>query len=214
MIRPSWSSMYTVRPSVQARSAAGHIGRSAPGGPHAEVVALGRALKRHGARAVSRASLAVTLEPCCFTGRTGACTDAILAAGVRRVYVGCRDPHPRVAGRGLRILREAGVEVVTGILESECRDQHRGFLSLCERGRPFVTGALDGGVRWYLLVAALLVLAVSGAGLATNWVAAAYVFLGAFMGIWAPASPYMRATAAIRVSNRSSGLDFIVLFSL
>jgi len=48
------------------------------------------------------------------------------------------------------------------------------------RGRPFVTGALDGGVRWYLLVAALLVLAVSGAGLATNWVAAAYVFLGAF----------------------------------
>jgi protoheme IX farnesyltransferase len=48
------------------------------------------------------------------------------------------------------------------------------------RGRPFVTGALDGGVRWYLLVAALLVLAVTGAGLATNWVAAAYVFLGAF----------------------------------
>jgi protoheme IX farnesyltransferase len=48
------------------------------------------------------------------------------------------------------------------------------------RARPFVTGALDGGVRWYLLVAALLLLAVSGAGLATNWVAAAYVFLGAF----------------------------------
>jgi heme o synthase len=48
------------------------------------------------------------------------------------------------------------------------------------RGRPFVTGALDGGVRWYLLVAALLLLAVTGAGLATNWVAAAYVFLGAF----------------------------------
>ena len=121
-----------------------------PGGPHAEVVALRAALRRHGARAVAGSSLAVTLEPCCFTGRTGPCTEAIVAAGVRRVWVGCRDPHPRVSGRGLRALRAAGIEVVTGVLEAECREHHRGFLSVCERGRPFVSvklaSTLDGRI--------------------------------------------------------------------
>jgi diaminohydroxyphosphoribosylaminopyrimidine deaminase/5-amino-6-(5-phosphoribosylamino)uracil reductase len=96
------------------------------------------------------ASLAVTLEPCCFTGRTGPCTKAIIAAGVRRVLVGCRDPHPRVSGRGLRALRAAGIEVVTGVLEAECREHHRGFLSVCELGRPFVSvkiaSTLDGRI--------------------------------------------------------------------
>jgi diaminohydroxyphosphoribosylaminopyrimidine deaminase/5-amino-6-(5-phosphoribosylamino)uracil reductase len=121
-----------------------------PGGPHAEVVALQSALRKHGARALRGATLAVTLEPCCFQGRTGPCTDAIVEAGIGRILVGCRDPHPRVNGRGLRKLRAAGVEVVVGVLEAECREHHRGFFSVCERGRPFVSlklaSSLDGRI--------------------------------------------------------------------
>lgn len=110
-----------------------------PGGPHAEVVALQNAIRRHGERALRGASLAVTLEPCCFTGRTGPCTEAILAAGIRKVVIGCRDPHERVRGRGIQKLRRAGVEVEVGVREDACREHHRGFFSLCEKGRPFVT---------------------------------------------------------------------------
>lgn len=121
-----------------------------PGGPHAEAVALDRALRRHGARAVRGASLAVTLEPCCHQGRTGPCTDRVLAAGIARVYAGHRDPHPEVAGRGLAMLARAGVHVECGVLEPECRAQHRGFLSLVERGRPFLSlklaSSLDGRI--------------------------------------------------------------------
>lgn len=121
-----------------------------PGGPHAEVVALDRALARHGARAVRGASLAVTLEPCAHRGRTGPCTERVLAAGISRVFAGHVDPHPEVAGRGVAKLRRVGVRVQTGVLEDACREQHRGFLCLVERGRPFVTlklaATLDGRI--------------------------------------------------------------------
>jgi diaminohydroxyphosphoribosylaminopyrimidine deaminase/5-amino-6-(5-phosphoribosylamino)uracil reductase len=121
-----------------------------PGGPHAEVVALERARRRHGAAALRGAALAVTLEPCCFTGTTPPCTDAVLAAGIGRVWLGHVDPDPRVAGRGLRILRRAGLEVEVGVLEAACRAQHRGFVSRVERGRPFVAlklaATLDGRI--------------------------------------------------------------------
>jgi diaminohydroxyphosphoribosylaminopyrimidine deaminase/5-amino-6-(5-phosphoribosylamino)uracil reductase len=120
------------------------------GGPHAEVVALEAARRRHGARALRGASLAVTLEPCSHSGRTGPCTRAVLDAGVGRVFVGHRDPSPHAAGRGLRRLRAAGLEVRTGVLEAACRQQHRGFLSVVERGRPFVglklAASLDGRI--------------------------------------------------------------------
>jgi len=120
------------------------------GGPHAEVVALDAALRRHGARALRGASLAVTLEPCAHTGRTPPCVDRLLEAGLARVWVGHRDPSPEVGGRGLRRLRRAGVEVRTGVLEARCREQHRGFLSVVERGRPFFTlklaSTLDGRI--------------------------------------------------------------------
>jgi diaminohydroxyphosphoribosylaminopyrimidine deaminase/5-amino-6-(5-phosphoribosylamino)uracil reductase len=121
-----------------------------PGSDHAEVVALDAARRRHGARALRGASLAVTLEPCCHTGRTGPCTAAILEAGIGHVVVGHRDPHPEVAGGGIRKLRRAGLRVSTGVLEERCREQHRGFLSVVERGRPFVTlklaATLDGRI--------------------------------------------------------------------
>lgn len=120
------------------------------GGPHAEVVALRRALRAAGTRGVRGASLAVTLEPCCHRGRTGPCTEAVLAAGIARVAVGHLDPHDRVRGRGVRRLRRAGVEVQVGVLGDACREQHRGFVSVCERGRPWLVlklaSSLDGRI--------------------------------------------------------------------
>lgn len=120
------------------------------GGDHAEIVALAAAKRKHGARAVRGATIAVTLEPCHFQGRTGPCTAALAEAGVGRVVVGCRDPHPRVSGKGVRFLRRLGIEVVTGVLEPECRYQHRGFICVQERGRPHVTlklaTTLDGRI--------------------------------------------------------------------
>ncbi len=129
------------------------LGRGATrpyGGPHAEVVALVAACKKSAARAPRGATLAVTLEPCCFTGRTGPCTEAIIEAGIARVHVGCRDPHEKVAGRGIQKLRAAGIEVNVGVLEPRCREHHRGFFSLCEKKRPFVSlklaTTLDGRI--------------------------------------------------------------------
>jgi diaminohydroxyphosphoribosylaminopyrimidine deaminase/5-amino-6-(5-phosphoribosylamino)uracil reductase len=126
-------------------------GRTRPvGGPHAEIVALESARRRVGDRGLRGAAMAVTLEPCSHTGRTGPCTERLIAAGLRRVFVGHVDPHPEVAGRGVRRLRRAGVEVRVGVLEAACREQHRGFLSVVERGRPFVTlklaASLDGRI--------------------------------------------------------------------
>jgi diaminohydroxyphosphoribosylaminopyrimidine deaminase/5-amino-6-(5-phosphoribosylamino)uracil reductase len=120
------------------------------GGDHAEVVALARAARRHGASALRGATLAVTLEPCCHHGRTPPCTSAIRSAGLRRIWIGQRDPNPLVAGRGIRDLRRAGIEVRVGVREAECALQHRGFVSVQERGRPWVAlklaATLDGRI--------------------------------------------------------------------
>ena len=107
------------------------------GGPHAEIEALGAAIRR-GANPRG-ASLYVTLEPCCTHGRTPPCTDAILAAGVRRVIVAATDPNPRHAGRGFAILRQAGVIVETGVLEREASDLNEAFNHWIVHRTPFVT---------------------------------------------------------------------------
>jgi diaminohydroxyphosphoribosylaminopyrimidine deaminase/5-amino-6-(5-phosphoribosylamino)uracil reductase len=129
------------------------LGRGATrpvGGAHAEIVAIDRAVAKHGTRALRGASLAVTLEPCAHAGRTGPCAERVADAGFARVAVGHVDPHAEVSGRGLSRVRRSGARVELGVLESECREQHRGFVSVVERGRPFVAlklaSSLDGRI--------------------------------------------------------------------
>src|SRR5450432_747742 len=101
---------------------------------HAEVVALAEAGdKARGATAY------VTLEPCSHHGRTGPCADALVRAGVARVVVATVDPNPQVGGRGLQKLRDAGVEVVFGVLEGPARRLNDGFAHFIRTGRPLVT---------------------------------------------------------------------------
>jgi diaminohydroxyphosphoribosylaminopyrimidine deaminase/5-amino-6-(5-phosphoribosylamino)uracil reductase len=86
------------------------------GGPHAEKAALARLGRLPG----PGAKMYVTLEPCSTPGRTGACTDLILASGIREIRVGAIDPNPSHRGRGIDILRKAGIKVQTGVLAEEC----------------------------------------------------------------------------------------------
>jgi len=111
--------------------ARGHHERA--GGPHAEVVALRKAGER-----ARGADLYVTLEPCNHHGRTPPCTDAILAAGVRRVVVGSIDPNPLVHGRGIRRIRSAGVRIDTGVLQAECDGANEQWFKFITRKLPWV----------------------------------------------------------------------------
>lgn len=104
------------------------------GTPHAEVHALAMA-----GTAARGADAYVTLEPCCHTGLTPPCTDALIRAGVGRVIAGMADPNPRVNGGGLEALQRAGIETVSGVLEEECRAINRPFIKHVTTGRPFVT---------------------------------------------------------------------------
>ena len=101
---------------------------------HAEVIALAAA--REAARG---ATLYINLEPCCRTGRTGPCTQALIAAGVARVVAAMPDPNPAVAGRGFKKLRAAGIEVSTGLREAEARRLNEEFARWIVSRRPLVT---------------------------------------------------------------------------
>jgi len=128
-----------------------------PGARHAEIVALDEAASA-GADVLG-ATVHVTLEPCSHHGRTGPCTERLIAAGVASVNVAIEDPDPRVAGRGLDALRAAGVSVRVGDGEHEVRDMLRPYLHHRITGRPFVvmkiaatldgrTAARDSSSQW------------------------------------------------------------------
>ena len=101
---------------------------------HAEVLAIHEAGKR-----ARGATLYVNLEPCSHVGRTGPCADAVIEAGIRRVFVGVRDPNPLVGGRGIARMQAAGIEVVEGIGEAEAKKLNEAFARYIRHKLPFVT---------------------------------------------------------------------------
>lgn len=120
---------------------AGEGFHAAAGQDHAEIVAMKAAVGDHVAGLLVGATVYVTLEPCCHQGRTPPCTDALIAAGVDRVVVGAEDPSAWVHGRGIRLLRAAGiaVEVAEGDLAYRAKRQNNAFRKHVTVGLPFVT---------------------------------------------------------------------------
>jgi diaminohydroxyphosphoribosylaminopyrimidine deaminase/5-amino-6-(5-phosphoribosylamino)uracil reductase len=112
------------------------------GQAHAEVAALSAREPVHGA------TVYVTLEPCSYHGRTPPCTEALIAAGVKRVIAAMGDPNPRVNGSGLARLSAAGIETACGLLEEQARELNIGYVSRMTRGRPWLriktAASLDG----------------------------------------------------------------------
>jgi diaminohydroxyphosphoribosylaminopyrimidine deaminase / 5-amino-6-(5-phosphoribosylamino)uracil reductase len=117
-------------------------GWTQPGGrPHAETEALARA-----GDAARGATAYVTLEPCSHHAKTPPCAEALIAAGIARAVVACRDPDPRVDGRGIEKLRAAGIEIVEGVMCGEAEALNAGFFLRIRENRPFVTLKLAGSL--------------------------------------------------------------------
>lgn len=106
------------------------------GQAHAEINALSKTEDARGATAY------VTLEPCSHHGRTGPCCDALIAAGIHRVVTAMEDPNPKVAGNGLQRLRDAGIEVVVGVLQTDAELLNQGFLKRMRTGLPYIRSKL------------------------------------------------------------------------
>ncbi len=145
--------MFSTRPNprvgcvvVRDGQLLGEGGTQPPGGPHAEIVALRDAAAR--GHDVAGATAYVTLEPCSHFGRTPPCVDALIAARLGRVVVAMGDPNPQVNGRGLRLLREAGIAVSVGVCLDEALELNAGFVARMSRGTPWtwlkLAASLDG----------------------------------------------------------------------
>ena len=153
--------LYTARPNpavgcviVQSAKIIGQGFHPKAGQPHAEVFALKEADER-----AKGATAYVTLEPCSHTGRTPPCALALIAAGIKRVVIAGLDPNPKVAGRGVALLEQAGIEVTIGVLEEQAAALNRGFLKAMRTQLPYVrlkiatsldgrTAMADGESKW------------------------------------------------------------------
>src|SRR2546430_9152251 len=138
---PAVGAVLVLRNRIIAR---GHHRRA--GGDHAEIDCLGKLDDRIPAEAV----LYVTLEPCSTRGRTGPCANHIIQCGVRRVVIGAVDPNPKHRGRAIGLLRAAGVDVRTGVLENECTRLNESFNKWIVSGEPFVIAKCGMSLDGYL----------------------------------------------------------------
>lgn len=105
------------------------------GEAHAEVNAIASVKNEE---LLSKSTIYVSLEPCSHYGKTPPCSELIIRKGIPRVVVACLDPFPAVSGRGVRMLRKAGIEVVTGVLEKEARELNKVFMTVQEKHRPYI----------------------------------------------------------------------------
>src|SRR5476649_479255 len=110
------------------------------GEAHAEVNAINQVLSEfaHAAELLERSALYVSLEPCAHYGKTPPCADLIIKHRIPTVVVGCRDPFDQVNGKGTEKLQEAGIEVITGIMEKECLELNRRFFTRVQKHRPYI----------------------------------------------------------------------------
>ena len=110
------------------------------GGTHAEVNCFQDAEQHKDSTwSMSGCTLYVSLEPCSHWGKTPPCADLIIKKGVKRVVIGCPDPNPLVSGQGIEKLRNAGIEVIVGILQAQCHQLNKRFMCLQEQQRPYIT---------------------------------------------------------------------------
>ena len=105
------------------------------GGPHAEVNAVNNVLNT---KALKKATLYVSLEPCSHMGKTAPCADLIIKKGIQNVVIGTRDPNPLVGGKGIEKLKNAGIEVEEGVLQDQCLELNKRFFTFHEKRRPYV----------------------------------------------------------------------------
>ncbi|HBG77961.1 MAG TPA: bifunctional diaminohydroxyphosphoribosylaminopyrimidine deaminase/5-amino-6-(5-phosphoribosylamino)uracil reductase RibD [Phycisphaerales bacterium] len=106
------------------------------GGPHAEINALADCKKRGNSPA--GATMYVSLEPCCHFGKTPPCVNAIIAAGIKKVVAAVKDPTKKVAGKGFKILKKAGIEVIVGVCENEAKELNAPFFKFAKTGKPYI----------------------------------------------------------------------------
>jgi len=108
------------------------------GGPHAEVNAV-NSVAENDRKLLGESTIYVTLEPCSHYGKTPPCAKLLVDIGIGRVVVGAGDPNPLVAGRGIAMIREAGIPVAEGLLAEECCELNKTFMTAHTLHRPFVT---------------------------------------------------------------------------
>lgn len=108
---------------------------SAFGGSHAEVNAINSVKDQN---LLTESTLYVTLEPCSHFGKTPPCANLIVAKKIPKVVIGCVDPFAKVAGKGIQILKNNGIEVITGVLEKECQQSHKRFFTFHLKKRPYI----------------------------------------------------------------------------